>query len=188
VVYVFDVSQIDGEELPEVAPHRLDGAVPAAIMQALEQQVSAAGFTLRREVVAQVSCNGYADFGRRLVVLRDDIRGIQATKTLIHELAHVLLHAEADLSERSVPEVEAESVAFVVASALGLDTSDYSFAYVARWGRRRSRAGGRHRAAGHRHRQDHPRVARKSRGSRQCHCSISMRAGVGPLGDPATRL
>ena len=67
------------------------------------------------------------------MVLRDDICGIQAIKTLIHELAHVLLHAEADLSQRSVPEVEAESVAFVVASALGLDTSDYSFAYVARW-------------------------------------------------------
>jgi antirestriction protein ArdC len=133
VVYVFDVSQTDGEELPEVAPRRLTGEVPAGIMQAVEQQVSDAGFTLRREAIAQVSCNGYADFERRLVVLRDDIRGIQATKTLIHELAHVLLHDEADLSERSVPEIEAESVAFVVASALGLDTSDYSFPYVARW-------------------------------------------------------
>ncbi|CAN5632994.1 hypothetical protein BH20ACT23_BH20ACT23_01960 [soil metagenome] len=69
------------------------------------------------------------------MVLRDDICGIQATKSLIHELAHVLLHAEADLSQRWVPEVEAESVAFVVARALGLDTSDYSFAYVARWAR-----------------------------------------------------
>jgi hypothetical protein len=133
VVHVFDVCQTDGEELPEVAPRRLEGEVPAGINQALEQRVADAGFALKREAIAQHSCNGYADFERRVVVLRDDICGIQATKTLIHELAHVLLHAEADLSERSLPEVEAESVAFVVASFLGLDTSDYSFAYVARW-------------------------------------------------------
>lgn len=133
VVYVFDVSQTEGEELPEVAPRRLEGEAPAGIVKALEQQVADAGFTLRREAIARPSCNGYADFERRLVVLRDDICGIQALKTLIHELAHVLLHFETDLSQRSVPEIEAESVAFVVASALGLDTSDYSFAYVAHW-------------------------------------------------------
>ena len=133
VVYVFDVSQTEGEELPEVAPLRLEGEAPAGIMEALEQQVADAGFSLRREAIARSSCNGYADFERRLVVLREDISGIQALKTLIHELAHVVLHAEADLSQGSLPEIEAESVAFVVASALGLDTSDYSFAYVARW-------------------------------------------------------
>jgi hypothetical protein len=87
VVYVFDVSQTEGEELPEVAPLRLEGEAPAGIMEALEQQVADAGFTLRREAIARPSCNGYADFERRLVVLRDDICGIQALKTLIHELA-----------------------------------------------------------------------------------------------------
>ena len=133
VVYVFDVSQTEGEELPEVVPRRLEGEAPAGIMKALERHVVDAGFSLRREAIARSSCNGYADFERRLVVLRDDIGGIQALKTLIHELAHVVLHAEADLSQRSVPEIEAESVAFVVSSALGFDTSGYSFAYVARW-------------------------------------------------------
>lgn len=132
VVHVFDISQTDGEELPDVAPRRLTGEVPVRLTRALEQQIYDAGFILRREAIAR-SCNGYADFERRLVVLREDLCGVQAVKTLIHELAHVLLHAEADLSQRSVPEIEAESVAFVVASALGLDTSDYSFAYVARW-------------------------------------------------------
>jgi len=53
---------------------------------------------------------------------------------LIHELAHVLLHQDTDLCDREIAEVEAESVAFVVSSALGSDTSDYSFPYVARWG------------------------------------------------------
>jgi antirestriction protein ArdC len=133
VVYVFDVSQTEGKELPEVAPRRLTGEVPPQLTQALEQQVSDAGFTLKQEAIAQPTCNGYADFERHLVVLREDLSGIQAAKTLIHELGHVLLHVDANLSERSVPEIEAESVAFVVTSALGLDTSDYSFAYVARW-------------------------------------------------------
>ncbi|CAN5632958.1 hypothetical protein BH20ACT23_BH20ACT23_01950 [soil metagenome] len=48
VVYVFDVSQTDGTELPEVAPRRLEGEAPAGIMKALERQVVDAGFTLRR--------------------------------------------------------------------------------------------------------------------------------------------
>jgi hypothetical protein len=89
---------------------------------------------LRREAIARSSRNGYADFERRIVVVREDLSGAQEMKTLIHELAHVVLHRNTDLYDRALAEVEAESVAFVVASALGLDTSDYSFPYVARWG------------------------------------------------------
>jgi len=134
VVHVFDVSQTEGEELAEVAPRRLSGEVSEQVVDALEWRVADEGFMLRREAIARQSRNGYADFERRLVVVRDDLSGAQAAKTLIHELAHMLLHQKTDLSEREVAEVEAESVAFVVASALGLDTSDYSFPYVARWG------------------------------------------------------
>jgi hypothetical protein len=89
---------------------------------------------LRREAITRPFCNGYADFAAREVVLKEGLSGVQSTKTMIHELAHVLLHQESALSARAVAEVEAESVAFVVSRALGLDTSDYSFAYVARWG------------------------------------------------------
>jgi antirestriction protein ArdC len=134
VVHVFDISQTEGDELAEVAPRRLTGEVSPHLVDALEQRVTDEGFTLRREAIARSARNGYADFERRLVVLRDELSGAQAAKTLIHELAHVLLHRDSDLSERAVAEVEAESVAFVVSSALGLDTSDYSFPYVARWG------------------------------------------------------
>jgi hypothetical protein len=134
VVHVFDVSQTDGAELAEVAPRRLTGEVPQALMDALEQRVAEEGFTLKREAIARSARNGYADFERRLVVVREDLSGAQMAKTLIHELAHLLLHRDSDLCDRAVAEVEAESVAFVVASALGLDTSDYSFPYVARWG------------------------------------------------------
>jgi hypothetical protein len=134
VVHVFDISQTEGDELAEVAPRRLTGEVPQRLIDALEQRVADEGFTIRRETMARSSRNGYADFERRLVGLREDLSGAQAAKTLIHELAHLLLHRDTNLSERAVAEVEAESVAFVVASALGLYTSDYSFPYVARWG------------------------------------------------------
>ena len=50
-----------------------------------------------------------------------------------YELEHALLHAEGPVVSREIPEVEVESVAFIVCDALGLDTSGYSFAYVARW-------------------------------------------------------
>lgn len=52
---------------------------------------------------------------------------------MIHELGHALLHSEGPVLSREVAEVEVESVAYIVCDALGLDTGDYSFAYVARW-------------------------------------------------------
>src|SRR5918996_1360918 len=124
----------EGEQLADVRPRRLRGEVPQKLIDALERRVADEGFSLRREAIARSARNGYADFERHLVVVRDDLSGAQAAKSLIHELAHVLLHQDTDLSERDIAEVEAESVAFVVSRALGLDTSDYSFPYVARWG------------------------------------------------------
>ena len=57
----------------------------------------------------------------------------QAVKTLVHELGHGLLHGDDMFRSRDVKEVEVESVAYVVCDALGLDTGDYSFSYVAGW-------------------------------------------------------
>ena len=57
----------------------------------------------------------------------------QAVKTLIHELAHALLHSEGPVASREIAEVEVESVAFIVCEALGLDSGEYSFPYVTRW-------------------------------------------------------
>jgi hypothetical protein len=54
-------------------------------------------------------------------------------KTLVHELGHALLHGDGVGRSREIQEVEVESVAYIVCDALGLDTGDYSFAYVARW-------------------------------------------------------
>ena len=67
------------------------------------------------------------------IAVRLDVSGVQAVKTLVHELGHALLHGERVQPSREIAEVEVESVAFIVCDALGLDTGDYSFAYVAQW-------------------------------------------------------
>jgi len=65
--------------------------------------------------------------------VRPDVAPAQAVKTLIHELGHALLHADEFPSSKEVAEVEVESVAYIVCDAIGFDSGDYSFAYVARW-------------------------------------------------------
>ena len=77
--------------------------------------------------------NGYCDFLNKQIAVRPDVSGAQAVKTLIHELGHALLHGEELPNSLEVAEVEVESVAYIVCDALGLDTSGYSFAYVAHW-------------------------------------------------------
>lgn len=77
--------------------------------------------------------NGFRDFTSNTIAVRPDIDGLQATKKLIHELSHALLHGTDVPPSREIAEVEVESVAFVVLDALGLESGDYSFPYVARW-------------------------------------------------------
>jgi antirestriction protein ArdC len=137
VVHVFDISQTDGPDLPEVLPSLLEGVAPAALWDRLAEQVAAKGFSLLREDCSPA--NGKTDFLRRRVTVRPDLSEAQAAKTLAHELGHVLLHDEEKFrgfgafSCRGLAEVEAESVAHLVCSAAGLATGEYSFPYVARW-------------------------------------------------------
>ena len=77
--------------------------------------------------------NGYCDFSSKQIAVRPDVAPAQAVKTLIHELGHALLHSDEPPRCKEVAEVEVESVAFIVCDAIGLDSGDYSFAYVARW-------------------------------------------------------
>ena len=132
-VSVFDVAQTDGDELPDVGPHLLEGDAVGGLWDALGAQVKAAGYTLERGNC--LGANGRTDHSVRTVRVRDDVSDAQATKTLAHELAHVLLHP--DTSDyfrcRGRSEVEAESVAFLVCQAAGLTTDGYSFPYVAGW-------------------------------------------------------
>lgn len=134
VVHVFDISQTEGEELPDldaVRPKLLDGDAPEGIWDALTAHAASIGFDVIREQRGRE--NGYCDFGAKLIAVRPDVSNAQAVKTLIHELGHAMLHSENRVSSREVAEVEVESVAYVVCNALGLESGDYSFPYVTRW-------------------------------------------------------
>ena len=134
VVHVFDISQTEGEELPHldaVRPKLLDADAPEGIWHALVTQAEVTGFEVIRN--RRGSENGYCDFTQKHIAVRPDVAPAQAVKTLIHELGHALLHSEDLPQSKEVAEVEVESVAYIVCDAIGLDSGDYSFAYVARW-------------------------------------------------------
>ena len=135
VVHVFDVAQTDGEPLPDIAPALLTGQAPAGLWDDLAGQVTGHGYTLERGDCS--GANGYTDPTRRVVRVRADVDDAQAVKTLAHELGHIECGHVEDLPTyltcRGRCEVEAESVAYVVAAAHGLDASGYTFAYVAGW-------------------------------------------------------
>jgi antirestriction protein ArdC len=134
VVYVFDISQTEGEPLEDldaIRPKLLDGDAPEGIWDALVTQADAAGFEVVRD--QKRNENGYCDFLSKKISVRPDVAPAQAVKTLVHELSHALLHGDELGRSREIQEVEVESVAFVVLDALGLQSGDYSFPYVARW-------------------------------------------------------
>lgn len=134
VVHVFDISQTEGEDLPDldaVRPKLLDADAPEGIWDALVAQAHSVGFEVIRN--RRGSENGFCDFSSKQIAVRPDVAPAQAVKTLIHEFGHALLHAEELPRSKEVAEVEVESVAYIVCDAIGLDSGDYSFAYVAHW-------------------------------------------------------
>lgn len=145
-VPVFDVSQTDGEPLPQapITPMReLVGDAPATMDESLADQVASRGFTVRRESVPGKR-DGYTDFNQHLVVVNADASPAQQALTLAHELAHIALgHGELTTvyhtgagGRRSDMEIEAESVAYVLARHYGIaDAGENSFGYIANWAR-----------------------------------------------------
>lgn len=134
-VPVFDASQVeppvDRPDLPQLLP----GHAPEGLWDSLAAIVTDEGFTLERGDCG--TANGYTNFATRIIRVRDDVDDAQAVKTLAHEVGHMLLHDPAPGNDRpdcrGTVEVEAESVAFMVAAAHGLDTSTYTFAYITGW-------------------------------------------------------
>lgn len=130
VVHVFDVSQTEGEDLAldALRPSLLEGSEPEGLWAALERFASV---KVDREECG--SANGFFDGSR--IVVRPDLEGAQACKTLAHEIAHSILHADLDAAtrDRGRAEVEAESAAYIVLRACGVEADGYSFPYVASW-------------------------------------------------------
>lgn len=132
VATVFDVSQTDGDPLPDVGPRRLAGDDPTQLFHLAVDMIVGEGFNFGRARLS--GPNGVTNPTTRTVVVDVRLEPAQRTKTTVHELAHVLMHSGTDSFEcRGRVEVEAESVAFVVCRAAGLDPSAYSVPYVAGW-------------------------------------------------------
>ena len=133
--HVFAACQTDGEgEIPEpIRPSLLVGQAPVGAWDALRRLVETRGFSVTRAPL--FPANGTTSMATREVTVADRLEDAAAVKTLAHELAHVILHADTcDYhANRQRCEVEAGSVAFVVCRELGLETDVYTFPYVATW-------------------------------------------------------
>ena len=128
-VPVFDIAQTDGEELPSVC-NRLAGDDPAGIFTQLLAVAHSIGFTVE-DYDFDGGPNGDCSHLEHRIRVEVSNSPAQRVKTLAHELAHALLHEQ--YADRKLAELEAESTAYVVCQSLGLETSDYSFGYVATW-------------------------------------------------------
>ena len=139
VITVFDISQTEGKEFPDlsVKPLLADVEQYEDFFAALEK---ASPVPIAFEQITN-GANGYFSLTDKRIAIKEGVSELQAVKTAIHEIAHAKLH-DVDLNappeqqnrvDRHTCEVEAESVAYTVCQQFGLDTSDYSFGYVAGW-------------------------------------------------------
>ncbi len=131
IVSVFDVSQTEGKEIPTLGINELTGDIKdydtffKALCMSCPVQVS----------FEKISTNakGYFSHAENRIAVKEGMSQMQIVKTTLHEMAHQKLHSGQEQQDRSTKEIEAESVAYVVCQHYGIDTSDYSFSYVAGW-------------------------------------------------------
>lgn len=134
VGYVYDISQTEGQPLPEIADI-LEGDLDEGLKSLKEAMLQASPVPVCFQPI-DGETNGFYSPAAGEIVVDSTLSEKQSLKTLIHETAHALLHnpeASSSQSTRETKEVEAESVAYVVCQYFGLDTSDYSFGYIAGW-------------------------------------------------------
>ena len=136
-VSTFDVSQTEGEPLPTIGVNELTGSVEgyesllAAIKEVVPVPISFEQIDSRAK--------GYFHLEENRIVVQEGMSEAQTVKTLLHEASHQALHSREAMAgsdekkSKNQKECEAESVAYVVCRHYGIDTSDYSFAYVATW-------------------------------------------------------
>ena len=135
VVSVFDVSQTEGKEIPGITDNELTGDVEQYrdFFTALERT---SPFTMGFEALGG-TVKGRCFYDEQRIAINEGMSELQNIKTAIHEIAHATLHSldrdAPDRPDRSTREVQAESVAYTVCQHYGLDTSDYSFNYIATW-------------------------------------------------------
>ncbi|MBR5361152.1 MAG: ImmA/IrrE family metallo-endopeptidase [Lachnospiraceae bacterium] len=135
-VSTFDVSQTEGEPVPGLGVEEIIGGVDGyeIMLDAIRSSISV---PIEFEDISS-GAKGYYHVEENRIAVQKDMSEAQTIKTLLHEASHAVLHSHEAMKDtkdkpRSQKECEAESVAFVVCSHYGIDTSDYSFPYVAGW-------------------------------------------------------
>lgn len=136
-VTVFDVSQTSGKELPEQMEELKGNINPAKREAVLAAVHKATGMDISFENIRS-GAKGYCSYAENRIVIKAGMSDSQTLKTAFHEAAHHILHDPksgivSSRTPRNEKEVQAESVAFVVADKFGMDTSEYSFPYIASW-------------------------------------------------------
>lgn len=140
VVSVFDVSQTSGKELPTLGADELSGNVKG--YEKFFNAVREASPVPIKFAEIDGTAKGFYHHEDKSITIKENMSEVQTIKTVIHEIVHAKLHdrdlKKSDIDkpkDRSTEEVEAESIAYTVCQHFGIDTSDYSFAYVASWGK-----------------------------------------------------
>ena len=136
-VSTFDISQTEGEPVPRLGVDELTGSVEgyATLMEAIKQ---ASPVPISFENI-ESGAKGYFQVEEKRIAIQEGMSEAQTVKTALHEASHASLHnkeamnADSDKKSRNQKECEAESVAYVVCQHYGIDTSEYSFPYVAGW-------------------------------------------------------
>lgn len=137
IAHVFDMSQTEGKELPQIGVSELTGEVED-FSGIYDRLVALSPLPVEQEDFPG-EAKGYTSFAENRVVVRPGMSQAQTIKTLVHEIAHAKLHNPKDILDETEKrktrqkEVEAESIAYVVCQYYGIDTSDYSLGYVAGW-------------------------------------------------------
>ncbi|MGO5336730.1 ArdC-like ssDNA-binding domain-containing protein [Bilifractor sp. LCP19S3_H10] len=136
--HVFDVKQTSGDPIPQLtSPLVGDEELSSKYIQLAEKITRCPIFFKDKEqdLHFETGAFGYYSVTRDCIVVRSDLSEMQKLKTLLHEIAHSYLHSgkEGEHKEKEQRECEAESTAFILCRHLGIDTSEYSFGYLASW-------------------------------------------------------
>lgn len=131
-VSVFDIKQTDGKELPTICNELQGNSINAESIIKAIKQISDVPIV---EKAIDSGAKGYYSRLEDLIAIKEGMSLDQTAKTLIHEYAHSQLHNTEAMSmlDRATKEVQAESVAYIVADRFGVDTSEYSFEYLTNW-------------------------------------------------------
>jgi DNA primase len=137
LTYVWDITQTEGPPRADAVQLAIAGGTPSGLWDALTWLARREGFAVERGACDQRP--GLTDWGARRIRVRSDLDVPQAAQALTHELGHVLAHGDRAHQRdttagcRGIQKIEADSVAFIVATRLGMDTSGYLWPYVASW-------------------------------------------------------